>query len=257
MNKSFLFAFLITVLLSFTSCNKTAPVITYPLSDYNLQTPGKYIIYQLDSLTYANNGNPQTTSYFAKDSVDAEVTDNLGRPAFRILHFLSNSQTGPWQPNNTFLTVPLGNTIEYIENNLRYIKLHEPIENGYTWPGNSYIDTYDVNIAVPNINDWDLSYLDGWNYTYQNVNQPLTLSNLIALDSTLTVNESDTTIGDTSDNTVYSETEISIEQYAKGIGLVSRNFLHREYQPPVPNSSIPGYFTSDSYGVTLTMVEHN
>jgi hypothetical protein len=253
MNKLFSFAVVIC-LFCFSACNKTETYPTEPLSSYNLQTPGKYIIYQLDSLEYINFGQTDTVvSYYAEDLVDTTmVVDNLGRPAFRIFHFLSQSPTGPWQPNNTFMTVPLGTTVEFIENNLRYIKLHEPIENNYSWKGNAYIDTRDVTETVPNIADWDLTYLDDWDYIYQNVDQPLTLGNL-AFDSTITVTERDEVIGDTTDANSYSEVNFSLEQYAKGVGLVYRNFLHREYQPATPSS---GSYTT-GYGVTLTIVSHN
>ena len=253
MNKSFLFTFL-AVVIFLSACNKTANFSSPPLSNYNLQIPGKYITYELDSLLYINFGAKDTVvTYFAMDSVGAQITDNLGNTAFQIIHSISQQgPTGPWQPNNTFVTVPLGNTVDFIENNLRYIKLEEPIQNNFSWQGNSYIDTYDINIAVPNINDWDLTYLDGWTYVYQNVGQPLTLGNL-TFDSTITVNECNEVIGDTTDPSSYSEVDYSLEQYANGVGLVYRNFLHREYQPPTPSTN--SYFTG--YGVTLTILSHN
>jgi hypothetical protein len=150
--------------------------------------------------------------------------------------------------------VPTGNTVEFIENNFRYIKLHEPVQNNYSWKGNAYIDTKDVNIGISNINDWDYTYLDDWDYIYQNVYQPATVGAL-SFDSTVTVNERDDTFGDTTDLSGYSERNFSLEQYAKGVGLIYRSFLHREYQPPTPTSN--GYYTSDSYGVTLTILDHN
>jgi hypothetical protein len=252
MNKPFLFTVFVIVTI-LTACNKTEDYPTSPLSDYNLQTPGKYIIYKLDSLLFINFGKEDTVvSYFAKDSVDALVTDSLGRLAYRILHYLSTSQSGPWQPDNTFLTVPTTYSVEFIENNLRYIKLQSPIQNNFSWKGNAYIDTYDVNIAVSDIPDWNLTYLDDWDYIYQDVYQSAIIGS-IQLDSTITVTERDETIGDTTDINSYSERNFSIEQYAKGIGLVYRNFLHREYQPPTPSSD--GYYVG--YGVLFTMLDHN
>lgn len=245
----------------FSSCNKSEVYPTSPLSDYNLQTPGKYIIYELDSLQFPNFGTEQATlMYYAKDLVDTSVViDNLGRPAHPIFHFISmQSATGPWQQNNTFLNVPLGNTVEFIENNLRYIKLHEPIANGYTWKGNIYIDTYDQTTAIPDITDWDLTYLAGWDYTYQDVNQPLTLGS-ITLDSTITVTEQNESTGpitgNPEDQTSYSQISYGIEKYAKGIGLVYRNFLYHQYQPGPPPTYTGGY--SIGYGITQTMLDHN
>jgi hypothetical protein len=257
MKKSFLLVAVIITLL--ISCNKTD---TYTqtqnqtlLSAYNLQTPGKYIIYQLDSILFTNFGtNITVVTYFAMDSVDAPVIDNLGRTGYRILHFIRKNQTDPWQPDNTFFTIPTSTSIEFDENNLRYIKLHAPIENNFSWKGNNYIDTKDVSQAIPNIADWDLSYLADWDYIYQSVNQPLAIDS-VQLDSTLTVNERDESLGDSTTDTAYSERTYSMEQYAKGVGLVYRNFLHREYQPPPPPYITQG--TTSGYGVILTMLEHN
>jgi hypothetical protein len=259
MKKSFLLVALIITLL--ISCNKTD---TYtqtqnqiPVSAYNLQTPGKYIIYELDSLLFTNFGaNETVVSYFAMDSVGGQITDNLGRTGYPVFHFIRKNQTDLWQADNTFLTVPTSNDVEFVDDNLRYIKLHAPVQNNYSWKGNAFIatDTRDITVGVTGVADWDLYYLDNWDYIYQNVNQPLTLGSL-QLDSTITVTERDDSLGDATVDTAYSEKTYSIEQYAKGIGLVYRNFLHREYQPPPPPYITNGYTVG--YGVTLTMLEHN
>ena len=259
MNKSLLIAALIGTAFFF-SCNKTEVYPTWPLSDYNLQTPGKYITYQLDSLLFTNFGTQQTyVYYYAKDSVDTVmVTDNLGNPAYRIFHYISQSPTGPWQPNNTYLTIPLGSSVQFVQDNMRFIKLHEPIVNGYNWKGNAYLDTYQQTTAIPGIADFDLTYLDDWDYTYSNVNQPLTLGN-ITIDSTITVTEQNNTpgvgpvTGDTSSADAFSQISFAVEQYGKGIGLVYRNFLYKQYQPPTPTTG--GYYIG--YGVTMTMIDHN
>ena len=77
---------MITVSLFFlSSCSKssTETFDTAPLSDYNPLTVGKYITYNLDStVVYTNFGQTQTVnSYQVKLMVDAQITDNLGRPA--------------------------------------------------------------------------------------------------------------------------------------------------------------------------------
>jgi len=246
---------LLPVILTITvlsACKKTETFSTFPLSDYNLQTPGKYITYRLDSLLFVDFGSRDTiVSYFAKDVVDAQVTDNLGRPAYRIFHYIRKTENDPWQPDNTFLTVPTDFSIEFIENNLRYIKLQQPLKEGFSWKGNAYLDTYDANSATSGITDWDLTYLDDWDYVYQDINQPLSLGNT-NLDSTVTVVERDEFSNDSTID-IINDRNYFVEKYAKGIGLVYRNFYHREYQPSANGN--PGYNTG--YGVALTMIDHN
>ena len=73
------------------------------------------------------------------------------------------------------------------------------------------------------------------------------------LDSTLNISQRDEIIGNLTDPNSYSEINLGSEKYAKGLGLVYRNFLHVEYQPPTPGRS--GYRIG--YGVKMTMIDHN
>ena len=147
-------------------------------------------------------------------------------------------------PDNTFMAIPTDFAFEFVENNNRFLKLKGPVRDGLSWKGNSYIDTYSINSTV--------KYLADWDYTYENVNQPMTLGTF-RLDSTLQINERNETIGNVSDPNSYSEINFGQENYAKGIGLIYRNFLHIEYQPPTPGRG--GYRIG--YGVKLTMIDHN
>ena len=60
-------------------------------------------------------------------------------------------------------------------------------------------------------------------------------------------------IGNPGDPNSYSEINNGSEKYAKGIGMVYRDFLHVEYQPPTPGR---GAYRL-GYGVRLTMIDHN
>ena len=97
--------------------------------------------------------------------------------------------------------------------------------------------------------------MDDWDYEYDSVNAPLKLGT-ISLDSTLKVNQRDDIIGFPNDPSVFSEINFGVEYYAKGIGLVYRRFFHSEYQPPTTSGGT-GYYTNDSKGVTLTLIDHN
>ena len=204
---------------------------------------GKYITYDLDSTVFINFGQRDTVvKYQVQDRIDSQIVDNTGRPAFMIHRFIRKNATQSWLPNNTFMVVPTQNSIEFVENNLRYIKLQLPIREGFTWNGNSYIDTYSLNS--------DLKYLADWEYTYDSVNVPLNLGNL-NIDSTIRVAQRDEFLGqDPSDpGTQYAEKNYSVEKYAKSIGLVFKEFIHWEYQGV--DKSFSGY------GIKLTMTDHN
>lgn len=233
------------VILGLSACKKSTE--TYQgatISTYAPFVAGKYITYQLDSLVYKSFGTRDTTiTYQVKFLVDAQVNDTLGSPAYRIFRFIRKTSSQPWNPDATFLAIVRNNSLEFIENNLRYIKLQQPVRDGFSWKGNAYIDTYSANS--------ELQYMDGWDYTYEQVNSPATVG-AYTLDSTVTVNQRDEIIGNPDDPASYSETNFAKEIYAAGIGLVYRKFFHSEYQP-----GNGGYFADGSYGVTLTMIDHN
>ena len=229
------------------SCKKETDVFsTLTINDYSPLQTGKYITYKLDSLVYLNFGTTNTTiSYQVKYVTDSLITDNLGRPAYRIFRFIRKTDQDAWQPSGTFMAINDTSTLEFIENNMRFVKLKLPIKDEFSWKGNAFIDTYSLNSQV--------KYLDDWDYVYTNVGKPENVDGS-SFENTLTVNQRDEVLGSPDDPGAYSEVNFSIEKYAYGIGLVYRKFFHSEYQP---GSGGPGYFADGSYGVTLTIIDHN
>lgn len=246
MKKYFGAALLLITLL--TACNKENQLLTTAsLSDYFPLTVGKYITYNLDSTVYINFGQKDTViKYQIKDSVETRITDNLGRPAYRIVRYMRKDASRAWAANNTFMATPTTTTIEFVENNLRFQKLKLPIKNGYTWKGNTFIDTYSLNSTT--------KYFDDWDYEYDSVNVPLTIG-IIPFASTLKVNQRDEFLGQDPKlaGTQYAERNYSVEKYAKGVGLVYKEFLHWEFQGTQPGRQ--AFYSG--YGVKLTVTGHN
>lgn len=240
-------ATLILAILLFHACSKkTETFQAASISDYYPLELGHSITYRMDSTVFVNfNSTEEVHSYQALDVVDALITDNLNRPSYRIRRYIRDTAgTQPWVDNSSYMVTPLQFSLELIDNNLRYIKLHLPIQDDYSWKGNSYIDTYSTNSEV--------TYLDDWDYTYANTDQPYDLGNQL-VPNTVTVNEHDDLVGDPTVDTVFSRRDFSMAVYAKGIGLIYKDFLHREYQPPTPGKD--AYIIG--YGIRLTMIRHD
>ena len=245
MRKNLLLITLITAVL-FTSCKKSTEVLDVPaVNDYSPFIIGKYITYDLDSTIFINFGTKDTVvKYQVKHQVDALITDNLGRPAYRIIRYIRKTAANPWNPDNTFMAVPTEFAMEFVENNMRFLKLKGPVRDGFTWKWNSYIDTYSLNSNV--------KYLDDWDYTYDSVGTAKTIGSF-TLENTLHVAQRNEIIGNPSYPASYSEINFSSENYARGLGLFYRNFLHIEYQPARPG--VGAYRVG--YGVKMTMIDHN
>jgi hypothetical protein len=235
----------ILILFLLASCNKQDEGIkTVSISTYFPTEVGKYITYRLDSTVFVSFGtSAEVHSYDVKYYTDAEITDNLGRKAYRIIRFIRPDANAAWTPDATFMAVDDTSAAEFIENNLRYTKLVLPIKNGISWKGNAHIDTYSFNSTV--------RYLDDWDYTYDSVGKPYSVGNFY-FENTVKVNQRDEVIGNPDDPLSYSEINFGEEKYAEGVGMVYRRFFHSEYQP-----GGGGFFAEGSYGVTYTITDYN
>jgi hypothetical protein len=233
------------LILIICSCNKSNPLVTDTPADYYPMHVGSYIIYRMDSLKFVNVGSQDTIiSYHAKEIVDDSITDNLGRPSYRVIRYLSDTtESAPWTPSIAYMVTPLKGSVEVTENNLRFIKLVTPVQDGISWLGNAYIDTQSDTSPVP--------YMDGWNYTYNHTGQPFDVLEG-TIPETVTVNEADevTGLGDGS----YTQTLYSAEVYGKNIGCIYKRFLYSVYQSP--NVEYPAGVTI-GYGLSFNMVSHN
>ncbi|WP_462255302.1 hypothetical protein [Ferruginibacter sp.] len=227
----------IASLIFFSACKKsTEELATAPVSDYYPLTVGKYITYSLDSVVYYTNFGVSAVikSYQVKHLVEAQITDNLGRPAYRIIRYIRSFSNAPWVADNVFMAIPSQNSIEFVENNLRFLKLKGPIRQDYNWKGNTYINTTSLSST--------LKYLDDWDYAYDSLNVPAQIG-AVTIDSTIKVAEID--------NQTAIDRTFSEAKYAKGIGLVYRNFLYWN------KGNVNGTFSDASYGVIMKMIDHN
>jgi hypothetical protein len=240
------------------SCNKKEDYVTDKLSDYVPLTPGKYITYRLDSMVFTGFGRvTEIHKYQVKHVIDALITDNLGRPSYRVYVYIRDSAgTQLWQPaGNTYYITPLENQVEVIENNLRFIKIHAPIKDAYTWKGNSYLpsDTcggpYCPIYKFSNddeIQNWDY-YYDGnpASFSYRGINY----TNVITVEEANEAFNVPIVVP-----TSYAAKTRSVEKYSKNIGLAYREYELWEYQPNTGNPAGP-YKTG--FGITMWMIDHN
>lgn len=232
---------LLFILLNSCAKNDTDPA-NMNMADYYPLKLGKFITYKLDSTVFTNlNTQRVVRTYIVQDIIDAIQKDNLGNDAYRIRRMIrSNTDTTKWMDNATFLVTPYEHRIEFQENNLRFIKLTNPVSLITTWKGNSKI----------NVIDDFLRFYENWDYAYDKINEPFTVNNKI-YPETLTVLQADKLDGNPADPKAFYQKTKSIEVYAKGVGLIYKEFLHEFWQPSTAN------FQTNSYGIKLTILNHN
>jgi hypothetical protein len=245
-----LFSFLASILLA--GCKKeTEEFQTEEPSSYLPTQTGKYITYRIDSTIFTSFGaNMVIHSYQEKHQVDAKLTDNLGRPSYRVFRFIRDvNGAGPWQPSGSYFITTLDKSIEVVEDNLRFLKLAGPVKEGNTWKGNRFLpsDPYGSFYEFSN----DDAMVD-WDYLYTNVGGSLTIGSKTYA-NTITVEQmKDSTNIPVSTTGAYGFINYSVDTYAQGIGLILQEVRMWEYQPP--STPRPGY---KGFGIKRTIIDHN
>lgn len=248
MKKLFVALVILFLFIFFTGCKKeTETFDTATLNDYFPLQIGKTFLYRLDSTVLASFGTALIIkSYQAQDSIESTFLDNQGRLSYRIFRLIRDTAgLKPWQFAATFFATPTPTSIEYVDNNFRFIKLHAPVTDGYTWNAHAYIDTKSVNTTV--------GYLDAWQYEYRNLSESYSVLNK-NYDNTVTVFQQDETTppGPFNPNN-YQQRNLGTEVFAKGIGLIYKEFLHWTWQTTPP----PAKYEDGSYGIKLRLINHN
>jgi hypothetical protein len=237
------------------SCEKeTEEFQTEAIVDYLPLAVGKYITYRLDSTVFTNLGREEELHrYQVKHVVDKQIADNLGRPSYRILRYLRDSTgTQPWVENGAYFITPLTDQAEIIEDNLRFIKLHLPFKLNTDWKGNKYLSDDPYKSLYTFFND---DNMNEWDYTIDQFDNTTTIGGKTIPD-VYTVFQIDESINAPVTNLAQpGYRTLASDKYAKSIGLVSRDFILWEYQPPTPGSATSGYKTG--FGIKMWMIDHN
>lgn len=233
----------------FSCSNKTETFVTDKLSDYIPLQTGKYITYRLDSLVFTNFGAVVVTHrYQMKHVVDAQITDNLGRPSYRIYTYIRDSAgTQPWTASGSYFITPLSTQVEVTDDNLRVIKLHLPIKEGFDWQGNSYLpdDPYSPAYEFNNDND-----MQSWDFTYDTFEPAYSYRGNSYTNVYTVLEQDENSNAPVTNPAVYGYKTLALEKYAKNIGLVYRKYELWDYQTD-PTVHYTGF------GITLWMIDHN
>lgn len=219
-------------------------------SDYLALQPGKYIIYRTDSTVFTNfNRNTEVHSYQEKQVVDAEISDNLGNPSYRVFRYMRDTAgVQPWVPAGTLMITPLRQSVEVVENNLRYVKLAEPLSVNSRWLGNHYLPSEPYKSLYEFSND---DAMGAWEYKISGMHESLSLNGQ-TIDDVLTIDQVNQSVNVPLTFTDYAYLNYSVEKYARGIGLVYQEYTMWEFQPP-----LNGGPKTNGFGVKRSMIEHN
>ena len=165
-----------------------------------------------------------------------------------VTHITDSLGVGPWVQNGTYTITPVDKRLEVTENNLRVIKLNLPIHEGFTWKGNTYLPNQPYNPEFPLGIDGSMAI---WDFIYEKVNSSETINGIQLANVTTVFHIDELQNVPIVSNTEFASREQSIEKYAKGIGLVSREFQLWENQLTTYDPVLIGF------GVKMWMIDKN
>ena len=262
---------LIAIAIFFSSCKKqTEEFQTAALTDFVPLEPGKYITYRLDSTVFVDFGRvTEIHKYQVKHVVDQEITDNEGRPAWRVFRYIRDSVDATswtpaqsWAPFGSYMVTVLNDQLEVTDDdNLRFIKLHLGIRQGNNWKGNMYLPSNPYGPVFPTFSVDDA--MASWDYFYEETDGIASFAGKTYTD-VLTVEQVDEKENYPATDPAYYASQLrSVEKYSLGIGLIYREYFLWEQQPNpiVVNPGPPPVYNYDPYrtgfGIRMWIIDHN
>jgi hypothetical protein len=146
-----------------------------------------------------------------------------------------------WTRSRVIILTPTANSLLYTQDQTQYIKLMFPIAEGFTWQGNQYAE----------VQDRLFSYLNNWNYTYQNYHLSY-FNGLVNFDNTVTCLEDDENQNfQNVDSIVAGYRTYAKEVYAYNVGMIYKEWTHYTWGLPAANNDRFGY------SVIMRAIDHN
>lgn len=160
--------------------------------------PAIYRIYDVTETTYVS-GEESTETYQIRESI-SDSLNTTGEWVYVLLLERREDETGSWRSIETVSVRRTNHILDYREQNQSFIKLSFPVKNGRFWNGNALNDDQDMT------------------YSYDD------LGNSVPFDQSEHIK---VIISDLPANIV--EQDERFEIYAKGIGLVERDFKQIQF----------------------------
>jgi hypothetical protein len=208
--------FCIPTLLILNSCKKDNVSTTLVLGkDYFPVSINHYIVYDVDSTVYDEiTHQPTTYKYRLKEIITQSFTNDENTTSYRLERYIKYFDSTksydqiPWQIKNVWTIIPYSNSIEKVEENIRFVKLIFPVKQNAQWNGNA------KNTLGEKI------------YKYEYIDNSENINNT-HFDKVLKVKQYEYR------SLIKYQNEY--EKYAKNVGLVYKEIINLESQNIIPN----------------------
>jgi hypothetical protein len=184
--------------------------------DYYPLAIGKSITYNVDSVIY----DPEATGFVKIDTTKWQFREDIvdtfkgidGKTQYKIERFERRLGTTKWVIGKVLSASVTDQYALRDEDNLRFVKFPISFLEKTSWNGNAFNDSLKVIIAGELLE----LFSKKWDYQIESFGKSETIGGKV-FDDVLTV------VAKT-DPKILTETRSTVEKYAKGVGLVSREF---------------------------------
>ncbi len=121
------------------SCNSPSP---FPATEvlglqYFPLAVGNFSEYEVEEIVYELSEDPQTSRFQVREVVESQFINQSGDTVYQIERFRREFESDPWVLDSVWSARRDLNRAIRTENNLSFIKLTFPLDNGSTWDGNA------------------------------------------------------------------------------------------------------------------------
>lgn len=209
---------LILVILWLAACKEETEAPIDLQYDYFPLAVGKYWVYQVDSVLYVPDATLGTrldsATIFIKEEILESFVDNADDTIYKVERFERTSNAESWQFKKVFTINRNRTQAIQTEDNLRLLKLVFPLQEGKPW--NSTIFLPDVDNFKINIASQPVAIFKHWETEATAIGEPMQVGSF-NFDETASISYA-------AETNVTIEYRVVAEVYAKGIGLVKRNW---------------------------------
>lgn len=246
--KTIFFSFAIVLTFCFlSSCKKESIPYNEPDKgvDYYPVLVGKYITYKYDSVIYDNKGATQhRLSGFIKEVISEELEKTEFQKKYKIIKYWRRSDTIPWLLTDVETVTVAEDRVIKTEENLPFIKMIFPNDEGAIWDGNAMFD----NSIIITLYGEEIKPYEYWEYEVISKGNPITL-NGITFNETLEVLQVD-------DNSSNRSKRYSTETFARNVGLIRKEMKIYETQNPQEGQPWETY-AQKGFSLIQEVIEYN
>lgn len=166
-----------------------------------------WVDYLVDSIYIDEEaGVRDSDQYYIREQIGETFLDNESRSTQKLNRYKRRNLTDDWELIDVWHLNKLSQSVEKVEENLRFIKMIFPLTFNETWKGNNYV-----------VKENDSEFYKDWEYRYLDIHEPLTIDS-IDFDSTLVVDQQNLL----TDHFWYYGREI----YAYNIGMIKKELYN-------------------------------